>query len=127
VGEAFDRYLHKDGPAYVARFKLAPAEAIRLIHEAGGVVVMAHPLDVVDLVGAFAQDGLDGLEAYYTGYSADVSKQLRAIAERYGLIVTGGTDFHGPHVTPGVEIGSVDVPESVVVALRERYQALKER
>jgi predicted metal-dependent phosphoesterase TrpH len=127
VGEAFDCYLHKDGPAYVARFKLAPSDAIRLIHESGGVAVMAHPLDVVDLVGFFAQEGLDGLEAYYTGYSPDVSGQLVAVASRHGLIVTGGSDFHGPHVTPGVEIGSVDVPESVVPALHERHRVLKER
>jgi 3',5'-nucleoside bisphosphate phosphatase len=124
VAEAFDRYLHRDGPAYVPRFKIAPGEAVHLIHEAGGVAALAHPLEILDIVGWLTEEGLDGLEAYYPGYSPDTSAQLAAIASRYGLIVTGGSDYHGPSISPGVEIGSVDVPDGVVTALCERRQAL---
>jgi len=125
VAEAFDRYLHRDGPAYVPRFKVAPEEAVRLIHEAGGVAVLAHPLDILDIVGGLAENGLDGLEAYYPGYPPEISAQLAAIASRYRLIVTGGSDYHGPKVSPGVEIGSVAVPDEVMPALCARWQALR--
>ncbi len=124
VAEAFDRYLHRDGPAYVPRFRVVPGEAIRLIHDAGGVAVLAHPWDVVDIVAWLADEGLDGLEAYYPFYTPAMSAQLAAIAQRLGLIVTGGTDFHGPGVSAGVEMGSVDVPDDVVQALHERRRAL---
>jgi predicted metal-dependent phosphoesterase TrpH len=124
VAEAFDRYLRRDGPAYVPRFKVAPEEAIRLIHEARGVAVLAHPAGILDVVGWLANEGLDGLEAYYPLYSPEVSDQLAAVARRYDMIVTGGSDYHGPTVSPGAEIGSVDVPEEVVAALYERQQAL---
>ena len=124
TAEAFDLYLRRGGPAYVPRFRVSPPEAIRLIHEAGGVAVLAHPLGIVDVVGWLAEEGLDGLEAYYPFYTSDVSSQLAEIARRYGMIITGGTDFHGPRVSPGVEIGSVDVPEGVVEALHARRRAL---
>ncbi|MGB9594271.1 MAG: hypothetical protein ACPL7R_09055 [Anaerolineae bacterium] len=124
VAEAFDRYLSRNGPAYVPRFKLAPEQAIALIHESGGVAILAHPLDVLDTVGWLTAEGLDGLEAYYSLYTPDVSAQIAAIAQRHGLIVTGGSDFHGPRVSPGIDIGSVDVPEEVVQALDERRRAL---
>lgn len=124
VDDAFERYLFRGGPAYVPRFKLVPEEAIALIHRAGGVAVLAHPLDILDTVGWLAGAGLDGLEAYYPGFTPDVSAQIVAIAARHGLIVTGGSDFHGPRVCPGIEMGSVDVPEGVVRALDERRAAL---
>jgi len=124
VGEAFERYLRRDGPAYVPRFRVAPKEAIRLIHDAGGVAVLAHPWDVADIVEWLAGEGLDGLEAYYPFYAAAMTAQLVAIAERLGLIVTGGSDFHGPGVSADVEMGSVDVPECIVEALHERRRML---
>ena len=124
VAEAFEHYLHRDGPAHVPRFKVTPEEAMRLIHEAGGVAVLAHPLGIVDVIGWLAGKGLDGLEAYYPDYSPEVSEQLAAISQRYGMIATGGSDYHGPTVSPGVEIGCVDVPEEVVAALVERRQSL---
>jgi predicted metal-dependent phosphoesterase TrpH len=124
VAEAFERYLRREGPAYVPRFRVAPEEAIRLVHEAGGLAVLAHPWDVADIVAWLAGEGLDGLEAYYPFYAPAMSAQLAAIAERLGLVVTGGSDFHGPGVSAGVEMGSVDVPEGVVEALHERRQAM---
>lgn len=124
VAEAFDRYLFRGGPAYVPRFKLAPEEAIALIRESGGVAVLAHPLDILDTVGWLTSAGLDGLEAYYPLYTPDVSAQIAAIARRHGLIVTGGSDFHGPRVSPGIDIGCVDVPDEVVQALDKRRAAL---
>lgn len=124
VGEAFDRYLRRDGPAYVPRFRVSPEEAIRLIHDAGGVTVLAHPWDVADIVERLGGAGLDGLEAFYPFYTEAMSAQLAAIAARLGLIVTGGSDFHGPGVSADVEMGSVDVPEGVVEALHQRRRTL---
>lgn len=124
VAEAFERYLFRGGPAYVPRFKLAPEEAIALIHRAGGIAILAHPLDILDVVGWLAEEGLDGLEAYYPGYEPEVSAQIAAIAARHGLAVAGGSDYHGPNVSPGIDIGSVAVPEEVIPALEERRRAL---
>ena len=124
VAEAFERYLHRNGPAYIPRLKVAPEEAIELIHDAGGVAVLAHPLGIMDVVGWLAGKGLDGLEAYYPGYSAEVSGQITAVAQRYGMIVTGGSDYHGPTVSPGIEIGSVDIPEEVLATLLGRRLVL---
>ena len=65
VAEAFERYLHRDGPAYVPRFKVAPEEAIRLIHEAGGVAVLAHPLGILDVVGWLAGEAVDTVDDHH--------------------------------------------------------------
>jgi 3',5'-nucleoside bisphosphate phosphatase len=120
VGDAFARYLIRGKPAYVPRHRLKPEQAIALIHGARGVAVLAHPLDILDIVGFLAARGLDGLEAYYPGYGAYVSEQLATIAQRHGMLVTGGTDFHGGDRVPPLELGSVDVPSGTVERLRGR-------
>jgi predicted metal-dependent phosphoesterase TrpH len=88
------------------------------ILEAGGVPVLAHPLRVSQLVPALADSGLLGLEAYYAGYAADETAFLLRLADRHGLIATGGSDFHGPDVMPGHDLGSVAVPYESVEQLR---------
>ena len=100
VRDAFDRYLHTGGPADAQREKLPPEEAIALIHEGGGVAVLAHPsflpdagLAVEQLVAA----GLDGLEVYYKNYTPEEVGTYRALADTHGLTPSGGSDYHGIH------------------------------
>jgi hypothetical protein len=122
VREAFDRYLGNGGPAYVARQRLTPEAAIQLIHAAGGAAVLAHPgmlanprAMVVRLVAA----GLDGVEVAHPKNSEAVRLDLRGLAARYHLIMTGGSDFHGRAVSDAM-LGSVSAPPEAVAALHAR-------
>lgn len=120
IKEAFDNYLHDSGPAYAHRLKLNPQEAIDVIHQAGGIIVLAHPghARTTHLIPLLAELGLDGVEVYYFDHSDEQQAELLALADRYGLIVTGGSDFHGD--ATHAELGSVPVPAEVVGRLKER-------
>jgi len=112
--EAFDRYLADDAAAYVTRDSLTPTEAIRLVHDAGGLAFIAHPgllrLSEQETFqtrfAALKALGMDGIEAYYSAYSPALTEKLLRIAEKLGLMVTGGSDFHGDN-KPGVHLGVV--------------------
>lgn len=95
--EAFERFLKKDRPAWVPKAKMSALEAIELIHQAGGLAVMAHPaLNRADhLIAALVSAGLDGLECFHTKHSAGATKRYLEFAERFHLLVTGGSDCHG--------------------------------
>ena len=121
--EAFARYIGRNGPAYVERYKLSPLEAIRLIKEAGGLPVLAHPIKVLDLLPSLVNGGLVGLEVYYNNYSEEEIEELARLARKFDLIPTGGSDFHGPAVMETVEIGGIWVPMESV----ERLRALSKR
>ncbi len=118
IDEAFRLYIGRRGPAYVERHKLSPTAAVQIILAADGLPVLAHPLYLSYLVPELASKGLVGLEAYYTGYTADDTAFLLDLAARYGLIVTGGSDFHGDGVLTGHELGGVAVPDLVLLRLR---------
>jgi predicted metal-dependent phosphoesterase TrpH len=111
--EAFIKYIGRHGPAYAERERLSPEDAVKLVVMAGGLPVLAHPEDVDDLdafLTALKEAGLVGIETYYNGYHHKTIKKLAKIAERYGLITTGGSDFHGlgsSHETP---LGGAEVP-----------------
>jgi 3',5'-nucleoside bisphosphate phosphatase len=97
VDEAFNRYLGTDKPAYVPRPEVAPSEAIRVIHEAGGIASLAHPgihnrdVAIADLAAA----GLDALEVYHPNHVPHKTARYRRLAAARGLLITGGSDFHG--------------------------------
>lgn len=97
VQETFEKYLSKGMPAYVERYKLLAQDAIRLIHEAGGVSVIAHPYLIKNqsCIDALAAMGIDGLEAYHSSHSNSNEKRYIYMARRLGLCITGGSDFHG--------------------------------
>ncbi len=112
IREAFTKYLGWGGPAYVERKKLTPEEAVELVLRASGIPVLAHPYTVPgmeDLVASLCKKGLAGLEVYYAGYSTEQINGLLALADRYGLITTGGSDFHGLEASE-TALGGVDVP-----------------
>lgn len=122
IDEAFHLYIGRNGPAYVERHRLSPAEAVQIILAASGLPVMAHPLHASHLVPELAKNGLVGLEAYYPGYTPDETRFLLDLAAKYGLIVTGGSDFHGGTILPGHELGGVVVPQAVVENLRAWHE-----
>ncbi len=120
-GEAFYRYLGRRRPAFVARGRLSVAEASRTISRAGGVPVLAHPAKVGswELVAQILAQGIAGLEVYHTDHSPAETQRLLSLAEARGLLMTGGTDSHGPRSERPSDIGSVEMPAWV----RERFLA----
>jgi hypothetical protein len=120
INEAFDRYLGRHGPAYVERLKVMPAQAVNIVRAAGGLAVLAHPgWGVADeAILPLAAAGLDGLEVYYPEHTPAQVEHYAALARRLGLLVTGGTDFHGGEAASRGRLGSQYVPESVAPALR---------
>jgi len=121
--EAFDRFVGRDGLAYVPRQRLTPPEVIRAIIEARGVPVLAHPAysgaAVVERMPEFVGYGLRGVEVYYPHHSPEEVEMLLGLCRKYGLLVTGGSDFHGPGIEEGAPLGSVYVPLECVERLRE--------
>lgn len=122
IDEAFDLYISRGGPAYVRRPKLSPAEAIQTVIAAQGLPVLAHPLQINHLIPELAAHGLVGLEAYYPGYTPDEIDFLLLLAAKHGLLVTGGTDFHGEDTKYVSRLGEIEVPRKVVEDLRARYE-----
>lgn len=109
--EAFSRFLGAGGLAYVPKAKLTPAEAIRAIHADGGLAVLAHPYllsqqprQIEGMLVELAGLGLDGVEVYYTEHSDKYTALMEELAQRHGLLASGGSDFHGA-VKPGVRLG----------------------
>jgi predicted metal-dependent phosphoesterase TrpH len=102
VPEAFDRYIGNDHPAYIPTLLLDPGEAIRLIHGAGGLAIWAHPpaYRLGELLPGLLAWELDGLEVYRPFLSRDRMLKIEAAARRDGLLVTGGSDWHGPDGGP---------------------------
>jgi len=97
LDEAFERFLKKGKPAWVPKCKMSATEAIDLIHQAGGLAVLAHPVlnNCDDLIPALVECGLDGLECYHTKHQWAVAEHYERMAEQSGLLVTGGSDCHG--------------------------------
>jgi 3',5'-nucleoside bisphosphate phosphatase len=96
--EAFDRYIGRNGPAYVERAKLTPVEAIEMLVKAGALPVLAHPAsqsNFDELLTQLKAAGMLGIEVYYQDYDRNTCARLAAAAERHGLLKIGGSDFHG--------------------------------
>jgi predicted metal-dependent phosphoesterase TrpH len=121
--EAFQKYIGLGGPAYVPKAKLTPAEAIELVHDAGGMAVMAHPIlsNCDELIAPMVAAGLDGIEIYHPTHNRTARKKYRQIARQYGLVVTGGSDSHNRAGRYGA-IGQEQVPETCVTEMKARWQ-----
>lgn len=132
--DAFDRFLAKGAAAYVEKKRLSPQAAVALIHDAGGAAVLAHPYqlkltsveDVDRLIGELAEMGLDGIEAVYSRHSGQERELYARIARRRGLLVTGGSDYHGAY-KPDIDIvkglGDLAVPYELLGELKARAAA----
>ena len=122
--EVFDRWLGHGRPANVPKARLTVAEAIRLVHDAGGLAVVAHP--GVDMTRArleqYASVGLDGIEVWHPSHGPDEIRRLRALADHLGLVASGGSDWHGAAEGPRT-IGVMRVSCEVLIAQEARLAA----
>ena len=131
VKDAFNRYLSVGCYAYSNRQAFTGPEAVSLIREAGGIAVAAHlhlikmPDDQLkEYLKSLIPYGLDGVEGYYTDYTPDMEQRYRAMAKELGLVISGGTDYHGankPHISIGKGKGELEIPYSVLDGLRARH------
>lgn len=130
IRTAFDLWLARGRPAYVSRPRLAPEDAIELARESGAVPILAHPhtlgihraTDMSRLLGRLVEAGLVGLEAEYPLYRRHEREGYTHLARRFGLLPSGGSDFHGmykPGLYLGIGYGDLRVPEEIAAALRE--------
>ena len=125
--EAFDEYLDESAKGYVYRREPQFAEGVEHIRKAGGIASLAHPIrvngDVPALMPELRDAGLNAIEAYHSDHDAQDTELYVGLAEKYGMLVTGGSDYHGA-VKPGVKLGTgyggnLHVPEDLVERLRE--------
>lgn len=124
TGEAFYRYIGDKCAAYVAGFKLSPQEGINLIKEAGGIAVLAHPYSINrdELIPKLVDFGLMGLEVYYPEHTQATINFYLNLANKFSLLVTGGSDCHGK-AKPEIKIGSIRIPYELV----EKLKAFKQK
>ena len=128
VIEAYSKYINDDSPVYVKRNSVSPHEAVEVIYEAGGIPVFAHPFDVdiaEEITKELMHHGLRGLEAYHRKHSPAMVEYFSTLAEKHGLIVTGGSDFHAPNPNNGqIIMGKNFIPEWIYDQLYEEKHRL---
>ena len=119
--EAFHKYISDSGPAYVPKENFSPKDAIDLVHNAGGVVVLAHPgiNNKEKYLDELSSLGLDGIEAMHSSHKVSDVDKYKHLAEKHHLCVTGGSDYHGLKNRHG-SVGSQNVPYKYFEILLER-------
>ena len=124
--EAFERFLKKNRPAWVPKAKMSALEGVELIHQAGGLAVMAHPgLNRTDeIIPELVDAGLDGIECFHTKHSTKTAERYLEIADKYNLLVTGGSDCHGFSKGKPL-IGTVKLPYEHVEKLKAKIAERK--
>jgi len=128
MNEAFERLIGNHKPAYVPRQDYKPEMAIALIQRSGGFSSLAHPGklgDPIRIIEQLVDAGLNALEVYHCDHSTSVTARIRHLATRYALLMTGGSDSHGPNGARTVSIGDVPVPEEVEIAVRAELGRLR--
>jgi conserved hypothetical protein TIGR00282 len=121
ISDAFDKYLNKDSPIYVEKYRLSPEEAVKMIVDAGGAPVLAHPglIDNKSLIPEIIKAGIYGIEVYHPKHKTDDIYLAHVFAEKYNLIETGGSDFHSPEDDT---IGKCTIPYYNMIKLKERIK-----
>lgn len=138
TGEAFARFLRKGAVAYVPKAVIGPKEAVDILHASGGAAVLAHPVtlkcptteELERIVADLAGSGLDGIECYYSEHTPSFTQTCLDLAERYGLAVTGGSDYHGaakPAIALGKGRGDLCVPARCLTEIRKRAKERRDR
>lgn len=129
IEEAFEKYIAADSPAYVERYKITPAEGIKIIKKAGGVPVLAHPglLYNNSLVAEIIFQGVLGIEAYHIKHTQQQSEQLVKLAQEYNLLITAGSDCHGELIDGEPTVGSVAIDAQVVKDLYDAANIFKQK
>jgi hypothetical protein len=133
-GEAFARFLGAGKPAYMPKYRFEPRVGMEMIRAAGGLAVLAHPgvlrlplPELEDLLRRLIKDGLQGMEALYSEHDSATTRALVGLAARLGLVVSGGSDFHGapkPDIILGLGWGDLRVPAGLLTALKQRRDRL---
>jgi predicted metal-dependent phosphoesterase TrpH len=127
VSDAFDRFLKIGRPAYIPRDPFSPEDAVGLLVEHNAIPVLAHPYSTKDIEGILKRlvpAGLKGFETYYAEYTPEQHAELRAFADAWNLIPTGGSDYHGAGFREGRVLGSAPVPAEVGERLFALHEAM---
>lgn len=127
--DAFDRFLMRGRPCYAEKFSLSPEESVKLIKRCGGISIWAHPAlamdneaDMLEMAERLKSAGLDAMECYYSTYTVEMSRMCKSAAQKTGLLMSGGSDFHGAN-KPDVRLGEVSegvVPYEILEKLKQR-------
>lgn len=130
--QVFEEVLGTNGPGYVRRKTFTPEQAIRLIKAAGGLGIIAHPLlykfdqkQLKTLVKNLKTLGLDGIEAYYYSFTDEETIYIQSLAQKYDLLLSGGSDFHGDNrhgVDVGKGYGNLNIPYSLLEKMKEHLK-----
>lgn len=128
----FDKYIGNGCKCFVDRPKVHPADAVNMIHKIGGIAILAHPClckmerrDLYAMIDELAEAGLDGIEAIYSCNMGSDEKDFTEIAKKHGLLISGGSDFHGsnkPYIKLGVGKGNMCVPYDILHIIKEKKQ-----
>lgn len=134
VADAFDKWIGRNGPAYVERKRMSPAECVQCIVERGGLACWAHPAllgrdwaAIEPIVVELKAAGMQAIEVFYKNYPPDAVERLRVIAETYDLLPLGGSDYHGIFGNDECLPGDIPLPDSSVERLLERARTLPNR
>lgn len=119
IKSAFDKYIAEGQPAYVSYERQTPQEAITLIHEYGGIAVLAHPMvtSADELIPQFVSAGLDGIEVYYPNTTKQITDFYIGLAKKHNLLVTGGSDAHGD-AKKHTFVGNIQIPYEIVEQMK---------
>lgn len=128
IQTAFEKYIGDNCKCYVNRFKITPMDAVRLIKEAGGTAILAHPLlyhmsdaTLQKMLDEMKEAGLDGMEAIYCTYTPSEERQMKKLATENHLLISGGSDFHGttkPNLNLGTGYGKLYIPYEVLETIK---------
>ena len=123
IYESFKKYIGVGMPAYVPKKNLSTRDAIEMISSVGGIPVIAHPykIDGSVIIPKLIDEGLQGIEVFYPTREVVLQSTYRNLAKKYGLVITGGSDFHGTR-KPDIQLGAMTVPEEFIDQLKERGQ-----
>ena len=134
IKEAFDKYLSFEGSVFVTRSKLSVSETISLIKNAGGLAILAHPVDIKlskkefgDFLNRLIDNGLDGIEVHYSKNSKEQTSYYNSLAEKLNILKSGGSDFHGdnkPNLKLGTGYGSLKVPDKIYFDLLKHKNSI---
>lgn len=135
IDEAFRKLIGDDCPYFVSREKITPRDAVQFLLQFGGVPILAHPMQykmedikLRTLVGELCANGLAGIEVYYSSHKPADTAYLSRIAEKFGLLLSGGSDFHGSrkkNLDLGTGYGHLFVPDNILPPIRERAQEIR--
>ena len=133
VQDAFEKWLATGRPAFIPRTGPSPAAIVDAIHQAGGIASMAHPAVTRrdELIGPLVDSGMDAIEVYHSDHTPEDQQQYQLIAHRYGILVSGGSDFHGedpvmnPNRTRRAVLGVVSLPAPAFAALEQQANSRK--